>query len=166
MLRICLVFFITLSVNAVEWRGVCIAVTDGDTITVMYHELPLKVRLYGIDAPEKGQDHSRRAREYLAELVHRKTVEVEFMGFDRYNRAIGVVSVGEFVVNREMLAAGYAWVYLKYCDEPYRSEWRDVEANARARQSGLWSQPNPVPPWDFRKGDAGRQAAARTSRGN
>ncbi|MCC8167321.1 MAG: thermonuclease family protein [Planctomycetes bacterium] len=147
-----LVFLLTAaSVHAIEWSGECVRVADGDTITVMYHELPLKIRLYGIDAPERGQDFGRRSRQRMADLVLHETVRVQFMGFDHYNRVIGLVSVGDRIVNQAMVEYGMAWVFKKYCKDPYLSDWLALEDEARENSVGLWSHDAPVPPWEHRQ---------------
>lgn len=135
---------------AVEWSGKCIHVADGDNITVMYHELPLKVRLYGIDAPERHQDFGTRARQHLRDLVHDKTVSIDFMGFDSYNRALGIVYVEEVNVNEEMLTFGMAWIFTRYCPDPHLSRWLPLEKKSREEGIGLWSHKSPTPPWEFR----------------
>ncbi len=62
-----------------------------------------------------------------------------------------MIYVNSLSVNREIVKAGYAWVYVAYCKKPFCSEWKDLEKTARRLKIGIWSQPNPVPPWQFRK---------------
>lgn len=107
--------------------------------------------MYGIDAPEKGQDFGRRAKEYLSGLVFGEGVEIEEMGADRYGRTVAVVRVGAVNANEEMLKAGMAWVFTKRCRNKVCVGWKDLEIQARERRAGLWSQPEPVAPWDWRK---------------
>ncbi len=146
------VIILTLSsVQAIEWSGECVRVADGDTITVMYHDLPLKIRLYGIDAPERGQDFGRRSKQFLADMVLHRTVRVQFMGFDHYNRVIGVVSIGDQNVNQAMVENGMAWVFKKYCNDPYLTAWLALEDEARENAVGLWAHASPLPPWDHRQ---------------
>ncbi|MCD7897573.1 MAG: thermonuclease family protein [Planctomycetaceae bacterium] len=151
LLAIIIVILTLSSARAIEWSGECVRVADGDTITVMYHELPLKIRLYGIDAPERGQDFSRRSKQCVEEMVLHKTVRVEFMGFDNYNRVIGLVSIGDLIVNQTMVERGMAWVFKKYCNDPYLTRWIALEENARERAVGLWVHASPVPPWEHRQ---------------
>ncbi len=139
------------SAQAIEWSGECVRVADGDTITVMYHDLPLKIRLYGIDAPERGQDFGRRSKQLLADMVLHETVRVQFMGFDHYNRVIGVVLIGDKNVNQAMVEYGMAWVFKKYCNDPCLTAWLALEDIARQNAVGLWAHASPLPPWDHRQ---------------
>ena len=132
--------------------GRCVGVHDGDTITLLVDtqdgKRQAKIRLDGIDAPELGQGFSRQSREALAEMVFEKPCEVESRGPDKYGRTIGRVSVERGDVNAAMLDSGMAWHYAKY---DHRPEMAAREASARQAQVGLWSESNPIPPWDWRK---------------
>ena len=134
------------------WTGKVVGVADGDTITVMHEGKGERIRLYGIDCPERSQDFGRRAKQFTSDLVFGKVVEVEAIDRDRYGRTVGMVYINEISVNAEIIKAGYAWVYLKYCRIQVCSEWMRTEAVARGSKVGLWSHPDPVPPWDFRRG--------------
>lgn len=93
------------------WQGKVVAVQDGDTITVLHDKNPTKVRLYGIDCPEKRQAFGTRAKEFTSDLVFGKVVDVETVDVDRYKRTVGIVRLPEgTVVNQEIIRAGYAWV--------------------------------------------------------
>ena len=132
--------------------GRVVSVVDGDTIGVLVKKdatyTTYKVRLLYIDAPEKGQDFSKRAKEVLADMVAGKTVNVLYEDIDRYGRILGEVYVDDQLINKEMVRQGLAWVYRKYCYDTY---YLHLEADARDEFSGLWSQPNPIPPWEYRK---------------
>ncbi|NBT14603.1 MAG: nuclease [Planctomycetia bacterium] len=128
------------------WRVV--GVHDGDTITCLdENNQQQKVRLSEIDAPELGQDFGKVSREALASMVFGKTVEVVDDGKDRYGRWLGHVLVNGADVNREMVATGNAWHYAAYSRDASLGQF---QAQARGQQIGLWAQPNPVPPWDYR----------------
>ena len=128
------------------WRVV--GVHDGDTLTCLDESnQQQKVRLAEIDAPEIGQDYGKVSREVLAEMVFGKTVDVTEEGKDRYGRWIGHLSLGGVDVNRQMVASGNAWHYVDYSRDTSLSA---LEAQARSQRLGLWAQPNPVAPWDFR----------------
>lgn len=129
------------------WRVV--GVHDGDTLTCLDEtNTQQKVRLAEIDAPELGQDYGKVSREALAEMVFGKTVTVSEEGKDRYGRWIAHVQVNGIDVNRQQVATGNAWHYADYSRD---STLATLQANAQTRQLGLWSQPEPAPPWDFRQ---------------
>lgn len=147
---LCTVLFSIPSV-CYAWSGEVVHVADGDTITVMKGEKRVKVRLYGIDTPEKSQWYGQNAKTFTSAQVFGKVVEVEEIDVDRYGRVVGLVSVGDLVLNRHLVAFGYAWVYHRYCKKPFCSEWSKVEAKARSEKRGLWKNPNAMPPWKYRQ---------------
>lgn len=134
------------------FTGKVVSVVDGDTIGVLVKRGTLSatydVRLLHIDAPEKGQDFSKAAKKALSDMTFGKTVKVFYEKLDRYGRILGEVYVGDRLINKEMVRKGMAWVYRKYCYDPY---YLRLEAEARNNFTGLWSQPNPIPPWEYRK---------------
>ncbi len=124
----------------------------------------LKVRLYGIDAPETdkvnhrtgvvskpGQPYGEEAEKALKEKVLGKKARVVIMDIDRYRRSVSVLCLGNRDINREMVKEGYAWAYTEYLRGPYASEYIEAENEARRKKLGLWHQMNPLPPWEFRK---------------
>jgi micrococcal nuclease len=132
-----------------EFEGQVVGVTDGDTLKVLMDGKAQKVRLFGIDTPEKGQPFSKRAKQLTSNLAFKKIVRVKIKDIGRWGRIIGIVTLPDGkVLNRELLQAGMAWVYRKYTEDP---ELIEIETNAKAKQIGLWGEKNPVPPWDFRK---------------
>jgi len=132
--------------NSHMWRVV--GVQDGDTLTCLdENNQQQKVRLAEIDAPELGQDFGKVSREALASMVFGKTVEVVDDGKDRYGRWIGHVLVNGSDVNREMVSTGNAWHYAAYSKDQSLAQ---LQSQARAQQIGLWAQPDPVAPWQFR----------------
>jgi micrococcal nuclease len=135
--------------------GKVVGVADGDTITVLQDRTQYKIRLYGIDTPERGQDFGKRAKQFTSGMVFGKQVQVIQKDKDRYGRVVGMVYVGNTCVNEEIVRAGLAWVYDYYCKDSVCSQWRDLENQARQSSIGLWSHPDPIPPWDYRKGDRG-----------
>ena len=145
---IVLLVFITECIEP-ETTGMVVAVADGDTFTMLTPEREqIKIRLYGIDAPEKGQDFSKTSKQFLSDLVYDKKVVVLQIDTDQYGRTIGLVEVNNTSVNEEMLKAGLAWHYTQFDDN---KKWTQLEAEARTSQRGLWSTQNPIAPWDFRK---------------
>ena len=146
------------------WRGKVVAVQDGDTITVLRDKDPIKVRLYGIDCPEKRQAFGTKAKQFTSELAFGKVVDVETVDVDRYGRTVGIVSLADgTVVNQEIIRVGFAWVYAHYCKKPICLEWKRLEGEAGAEKQGLWKDENPLPPWEWRtKGrNKGRDRSSR-----
>jgi hypothetical protein len=92
-------------------------------------------------------------------MVYGNQVQVIQKDMDRYGRVVGMVYVGNTCVNEDLVRAGLAWVYLRYCKDSFCREWADIEAQARAAKMGLWSHPDPIPPWDYRRGARGRNKA-------
>lgn len=133
-----------------DFTGRCVGVADGDTISVMYHGREERVRLHGIDCPEKGQPFSDAARKFTAQMVFDKVVTVEFRDRDRYGRTVGwVITADGRVLNLELVKAGLAWWYRDYA--PNDELLADAESAARQAGKGLWSDKNPIPPWRFRR---------------
>jgi micrococcal nuclease len=143
-------------VLASDLNGKVVSVTDGDTITVLVGREQVKVRLDGIDAPERRQAFGNASREKLAGLVFEQDVKVITKGKDRYGRTIGVVVAGERSVNLQMIEAGLAWHYVEYSKD---AELARAEREARAAKRGLWTDQSPVAPWEFRKKPAAKKAA-------
>lgn len=129
--------------------GKVVAIHDGDSLTVLdADKTQHKVRLSGIDAPEQRQAFGTRSKQALGEKLHEQSVRVEYESFDQFGRIIGVVFVGDRNINREMVADGFAWHFLKYSKS---TELADAEKSARDSKAGLWADSNAVPPWDFRR---------------
>ena len=131
-----------------------ISVADGDTITVQTADYEkIKIRLYGIDAPEMDQPGGKESRQYLYDRLYGKDVLIKAMDIDRYSRLVAIVYLpGAMAVNVDCLTSGHAWVYTKYCKvKMFCDLLPDLEAEARDRKDGLWAYPDPVPPWEWRK---------------
>ena len=130
-------------------KGRVVGISDGDTFTLLTADhVSYKIRLHGIDAPEKKQDFGNRSKQMLSNLIAGKDVIVQDRGKDRYGRTIGMVMLNELNINEEMLRQGMAWHFLKYDKNP---RWSELEGAAREAHIGLWSQPGAVAPWDWRK---------------
>jgi endonuclease YncB( thermonuclease family) len=129
--------------------GKVVAIADGDTLTILDEsKTQHKIRLAGIDAPEKAQPFGTKARENLAAKVFGQNVRVDVIDVDRYHREVGRIYLGNRFANMEMVADGFAWRYVQY-DKP--GEFTAAEADAREHRRGLWVDANPVPPWEWRK---------------
>ena len=153
MKRLIIILLILLwPLSAHAWIAKVVSVTDGDTIKVYNAEYgQVKIRFYGIDTPEKGQPYGKAAGKHLASLIAGAMVEVESVTTDRYGRTVGIVWDGEINVNQQMVTAGYAWVYRKYCSKSFCTEWITLEDKARSSRIGLWQESNPMPPWEWRR---------------
>jgi endonuclease YncB( thermonuclease family) len=129
--------------------GRVVAIADGDTLTLLTPDRrQVKIRLHGVDAPERRQPWGNRARQALSDLAFQRTVRVEVQDVDRYGRTVGRIYAGPVDVNAEMVRRGLAWVYPRYNRDPALPL---LEAEARAGRRGLWVDPRPVPPWDWRR---------------
>lgn len=130
-------------------------VSDGDTITVLDQaKQQHRVRLAGIDAPEKGQPFGQRSKDNLSALVYGKEVEARCHKRDRYGRKVCAVFVGSRDVGLDQVRAGMAWWYREYAREQTsedRSAYQDAEGAARVTQKGLWHDTQSRPPWEWRK---------------
>jgi len=137
-------------------KGKVIKVTDGDTINVLdANKKTHKIRLAGIDAPERKQAYGKAATKFLSKLVNQKTVCVDWHKRDRYGRLVGVIQYEGRDVNLAMVKVGYAWHYKKYQREQTPEDrvlYSKAELQARSDVIGLWSEPNPINPSDWRKG--------------
>lgn len=132
--------------------GKVISVADGDTIKILSKQKKqTKIRLYGIDTPEKSQAFGKKAKKFTASLTAEKKVSVKIYDTDRYGRSVGVVFAGGTNVNEEIIKAGYAWQYRKYCKASFCDDWLEIEKQARNNRIGLWQDKNPQAPWEWRK---------------
>ena len=148
-----------------QLTGRVVAVADGDTITVLdAGQRQTKVRLSGIDAPEKKQPYGARSKQYLSGLVFGKVVEVDWKKHDRYGRILGTVLAPDgncaaadcaktVDAGLAQLSAGFAWHYKQYeKDQPRieRERYAAAEREAHLKRLGLWADPYPTPPWEWR----------------
>lgn len=124
-----------------------VGVSDGDTITVYDGNQQTKIRLEGIDCPEDGADFSQRAKQRTSDLAFGKEVRIVGKDFDQYGRLVARVHVEDTDVSLALVEAGLAWHYKQYSDDPVLAA---AETVARAQKVGIWSQPNPIPPWEYR----------------
>lgn len=163
---VCIGVILLAALPAQAWEGRVVRVCDGDTVVVARAIAGggvenVTIRLHGIDTPEtKGrrwpaQPYSKAAGRFVANLLASGRVAVMDMGYDKYARTIaGVISLPEGkVVQEELLRAGLAWVYTKYCRDC--SQWKELEREAKNAARGLWGEVNPVAPWEWRKGAHG-----------
>ena len=134
--------------------GRVIAIADGDTVTVLdASNTQFKIRLMGIDAPEKKMPFGQKSNEHLSDLVFDKRVTVEYSKKDRYGRTVGKILFKGVDVNLEQVKAGLAWHYKQYQKEQTpddRNKYAEAEVLARNKHLGLWADAEPTPPWDWR----------------
>lgn len=131
-----------------RFSGKVVGVADGDTVSVLRDGRAVRVRLEGIDCPEKGQDFSQRAKQFTSDLTFGKEVTVDVRDLDRYGRLVARVFVGGEDVSVALVEAGLAWHFTKYSRDP---ELARAELAGRMAKRGLWALADPVPPWQFRR---------------
>ena len=131
--------------------GNVVGVSDGDTFTLLTKEnKAIKVRLYGIDCPEKNQPFGQRAKQFTSDRIFSKTVRVIIKDTDRYSRVIAMVyEPSGKCINEELLKAGLAWHYKQY--DKHNLSWTNLEIQAKANKAGLWCEKDCMAPWDWRK---------------
>ena len=130
-------------------EGKVIKIADGDTFTLIFKNgFDVRVRLNGIDSPEKKQAFSKRAKQTLSDLIINKDVKVHYESKDRYGRVLGDVYVGNVNINYEMVRRGMAWHFTRYSEDNILAT---LEKEARNNKIGLWVDSEPVSPWDYRK---------------
>lgn len=129
--------------------GQVVSVLDGDTIDVLYNTRAKRIRLNGIDAPEKGQAFGQKAKQFVSEQAFGKEVTVKTFGLDKYGRTIGDVFLPDGrMLNEELVREGLAWWYREYA--PGNVTLEKLEAEAREANRNLWTHKKPVPPWVYR----------------
>jgi micrococcal nuclease len=134
-----------------DFSGKVVAIKDGDTLEVMKEGVAVRIRLYGIDCPEKGQAFGQKAKQFASDLAFGKTVKVIEKNKDRYGRTVGEVILEDGrSLNHELVRAGLAWWYRQYAKNDIELE--TLEREAREAKAGLWVDTDPVPPWNWRKG--------------
>ena len=149
-----LVLCLATCVHAVELRGKVVGVSDGDTVTVLDAERrQYKVRLAGIDAPEKAQAFGQASKTSLSDQIFGREVAVTWDKRDRYGRIIGKISVDRQDVCLEQIRRCMAWHYKQYARAQTpddRGSYAEAEVAARAARVGLWQDVSSVAPWKWR----------------
>ena len=142
--------FASILTQAETLEGKVVKIADGDTLTLLTSSKEqVKVRLAGIDTPERKQPFGNRAKQALSNLAFQKQALVEVETTDRYGRTVGAVFVGSQNLNAELVRQGMAWVYRKYTDD---ERLYVLESEAKQAKRGLWLDENPIPPWEWRRG--------------
>jgi endonuclease YncB( thermonuclease family) len=137
VLLLSFLFFVHVLLHAQSYTGKVVKVADGDTFTVLLgNNQKKRIRLHGVDCPEKGQDYGNVAKEYISNLIAGKSVIILPTKKDTTN------------INESLLRTGLAWHYKQYDNTPH---WADLEHQAKYHHRKIWSAPNPTPPWQWRK---------------
>jgi len=138
------------------WTVKVVGIADGDMITVVRDgREQVKMRLYGIDAPESGQSFGKASKRNLSSMVHGRSVQVEVMDTDRYGRTVALIFMDGEDVNAAQLRSGHAWLYRQYCKIWVYGQWAGLETEARSKGAGLWADKKPTPPWQWRRHEKG-----------
>ncbi len=150
-----ILLLISSGIQAESLQGKVVGVADGDTITVLdATNTKHKIRLQGIDAPEKAQAFGQKSKQSLSQMVYNKQVTVEYQKKDKYGRTLGKVLHNGTDVCLEQIKLGMAWHYKQYkSDQPKedRETYAQAELASRSMAVGIWKDKNPTPPWEFRK---------------
>jgi len=156
LIKVITILFILWPFQQLTFQGKVTAVIDGDTIEVLRDGRAVRIRLQGIDCPEKAQPFGAKAKELTSDLVYGKQVLVKVTGEDRYGRMLADVYVdaanttNEFGawLNKALVATGMAWHYKQYSQD---QDLGYAEQTARRMKIGLWDDSEPVAPWLWRK---------------
>lgn len=155
LIALCTTLLLPFTASAYSLTGAVVRVVDGDTIYVLdtNHERH-KIRLAGIDAPERKQAYGLASRKHLASIVAGQQVSIEYQKHDRYGRIVGKVLRDGIDVCLEQIKNGFAWHYKKYQQEQNaqdRQRYASAENRAREYRLGLWRENKPNAPWEFRR---------------
>lgn len=133
-----------------DFTGRVVRIIDGDTIDVLHDARAERIRLHGIDCPEKGQPFGSAAKQYTSELSFNKNVTVNMLDVDQYGRTIAEVTLPSgHSLNQELVKMGFAWWYRRHA--PQDTQLAELEGDARKASRGLWADHNSIPPWEWRK---------------
>lgn len=150
ILLLALTLTVSIATHAETIEGRVVGVSDGDTLTMLdAGNTQFKIRLAAIDAPEKAQAFGQRGKEKLSDICYGKQATVNVKSTDRYGRSVGDVDCAGINANEIMIQSGLAWVYRKYA-KGYGHLYA-FEDEAKTAKRGLWADPNPTAPWEWRK---------------
>jgi endonuclease YncB( thermonuclease family) len=148
-MRLLLIIVCFFSCTIEKHTGKVVKVVDGDTFDMIFEEKKIRVRMFGIDSPERGQPFNVKAREFTASIIAGKEVSVIIHNKDRYGRFVCEVYLGDSTyVNAEIVKAGFAWHFTRYSDDV---QFAELQQEAQTNKRGLWHDSNPVAPWEFRR---------------
>jgi len=147
-----ILLYLPATVAYADFSGKVVNVSDGDTIEVLHENKAKRIRLYGIDCPEKGQAYGTRAKQATSALIYGKDVTLHTHDQDQYGLTVAEVILSNGTnISHELVKDGWCWWYRQYA--PADTTLIGLEIKARADKRGLWADPNPhpVPPWRWRK---------------
>lgn len=145
-----IICILSLDLIAQTLTGKVISIKDGDTIEMLVDNKPVKIRLRGIDCPEKKQPFGNNARQFTSDLCFGKIVKAEQLSKDRYKRIVAkIILPSGNLLNLQLLKAGLAWHYTKY---DRSGDFASAEKEAKSQRRGIWSMKDPIAPWSWRKG--------------
>ena len=148
-MRLLVIIFCFFSCTIEQHTGKVVKVVDGDTFDLMFEEKKIRVRMFGIDSPERGQAFNVKAKEFTGSIIAGKEVRVIIRNKDRHGRFVcDVYLIDSTYVNAEIVKAGYAWHFTRYSDDV---QLADLQVEAMNEKRGLWQDSDPVPPWEFRR---------------
>jgi endonuclease YncB( thermonuclease family) len=148
--RLFLLAIFATALLAEDFSGRVVGISDGDTLRVLHDGREERVRLWGIDCPEAKQPWGSRAKEFTGDLAFGKVVIIRVRDIDRYKRTVGEVILPDGRnLNHELVRAGLAWWYRQFAKRD--TVLPALEQEAQAAKRGLWVDPSPVPPWQWRK---------------
>lgn len=122
-------------------------ISDGDSFVVEKNDVQIPIRLWGVDAPEFDQPHSKASKKGLEQLLTGKDIEIVPKYVDRFGRLVAIAEAGNSVVNSALIRCGYVWVHPYYCNEAVCDQWYQLQKKAQKRKRGLWADGEPVEPW-------------------
>ena len=129
-------------------QGKAVKILDGDTFDLLLPDKTVRrIRLYGIDCPERKQPYYQAAKDFLGHALQSANILVTIRDKDRYGRTVGVVLANHQNINEALLRAGLGWHYRRY---DRNLDWSDLEKEARRKHAGLWADLTPIPPWAFK----------------
>jgi len=128
--------------------GEVISITNGDTVSILVNNRPVRIRLAGIDAPEQNQDYGSQVNKYIGNLILGKKVRANVEDMDNHGCLIGRVYLNNLDVNADLVKNGFAWAHSVNMEDRNLVK---LQTNARNNKRGLWASPNPEPPWEWRR---------------
>jgi endonuclease YncB( thermonuclease family) len=124
---------------------------DGDSLVIFSGKKRIEVRLYGVDCPEYNQPFSNEAKALARKRVYGKKVLVRPEYYDYYKRLVAIVEYRDQTLNSELVRAGLAWVYPKFCRKQICKSWKKMENSAKMEKKGIWSTTQSIPPWKWKR---------------
>ncbi len=141
----------TVAIAGEPYYGTVKKVVDGDSLLITVGRKNIEVRLYGVDAPEYQQSFGVEAKKYVRQWTSGQRIMVHPEYKDTYGRTVAIISKEQKMLNGELVQAGMAWVYPRYCRKDVCDTWQDMEKTARSKKLGLWRSSQPISPWQWKR---------------